>query len=117
MKIGSVKPDDHKDLALIFNNDKCFIPLSHPRLEQEKTFRTRKKIYEKDLTFVVSFNNNLYTSQVKSINNEINKCLDKLAVISGKLEDRVAGIITKGKKPTKESIKRQVATALSGQHI
>ena len=41
------------------------------------------------------------------------KCeLDNLAVISGKLEDRVAGIITKGKKPTKESIKRQVATGL-----
>jgi transposase len=115
--VGSVKPDDHKDLALISNNDKCFKPLSHPRLEQVKAFRTRKKIYEKDLTVVVSFNNNLYTSQVKSINNEINKCLDKLAVISGKLEDRVAGIITKGKKPTKESIKRQVATALSAQHM
>lgn len=115
--VGSVKPDDHKDLALISNNDKCFTSLSHPRLDQVKVFRTRKKIYGKSLTVVVTFNNNLYTAQVKSINNEINKCLGKLSVISTKLEDRIAGRITKGKKPTKESVKRQVASILSGQHM
>lgn len=115
--VGSVKPDDHKDLALISNNDKCFTSLSHPRLDQVKVFRTRKKIYGKRLTVVVTFNNKLYTAQVKSINNEINKCLGKLSVISTKLEDRIAGRITKGKKPTKESIKRQVASILSGQHM
>ena len=115
--VGSVKPDDHKDLALISNNDKCFTSLSHPRLDQVKVFRTRKKIYGKSLTVVVTFNNNLYTAQVKSINSEINKCLGKLSVISTKLEDRIAGRITKGKKPTKESVKRQVASILSGQHM
>jgi hypothetical protein len=115
--VGSVKPDDHKDLALISNNDKCFTSLSHPRLGQVKVFRTRKKIYGKSLTVVVTFNNNLYTAQVKSINNEINKCLGKLSVISTKLEDRIAGRITKGEKPTKESVKRQVASILSGQHM
>ena len=115
--VGSVKPDDHKDLALISNNDKCLTPLSHPKLDQVKAFRTRKKIYGKNLTVVVSFNNNLYTSQIKSINNEINKCLGKLSAISTKLEDRIAGRVTKGKKPTKESIKKQVASTLSGQHM
>ena len=115
--VGSVKPDDHKDLALISNNDKCLTPLSHPKLDQVKAFRTRKKIYGKNLTVVVSFNNNLYTSQIKSINNEINKCLGKLSVISTKLEDRIAGRITKGKKPTKDSIKKQIASTLSGQHM
>jgi len=93
--VGSVKPDAHKDLALISNNDKCFKPLSHSRLDQVKVFRTRKKIYGKSLTVVVTFNNNLYTAQVKSINNEVNKCLGKLSIISTKLEDRIAGRITK----------------------
>ena len=115
--VGSVKPDDHKDLALISNNDKCLTPLSHPKLDQVKAFRTRKKIYGKDLTVVVTFNNNLYTSQIKSINNQINKCLGKLSAISTKLEDRIAGRITKGKKPTKDSIKKQAASILSGQHM
>ena len=115
--VGSVKPKDHKDLALISNNDKRLALLSHPKLDQVKAFRTRKNIYGKDLTVVVTFNNNLYTSQIKSINNEINKCLGKLLAISTKLEDRIAGRITKGKKPTKESIKKQVSSMLSGQHM
>jgi transposase len=115
--VGSVKPTDHKDLALISNNDKCFTSFSHPRLEEVKAFRIRKKIYGKDMTVVVTFNNNLYTSQVKSINNEINKCLDKLSELSCKLADRIAGRITKGKKPTVESVKKQVAAILSGQHM
>ena len=115
--VGSVKPDDHKDLALVSNNDKRFVPLSDPRLEEVKAFRTKKEIYGKELTVVVTFNNNLYTSQVKSINNEINKCLDKLGELSGKLADRSAGLITKGKKPTVESVKGQVTSILSGQHM
>ncbi len=115
--VGSVKLDDHKDLALISNSDKCLTPLSHPKLDQVKAFRTQKIVYGKNLTVVVTFNNNLYSSQIKSINNEINKCLGKLSVISAKLEDRIAGRITKGKKPTQESIKKQVASTLSGQHM
>ena len=115
--VGSVKPDDHKDLALISNNDKCFELLSHPRLDQVKAFRTQKKIYGKNLTVVVTFNNNLYISQVKSINNEIDKSLGKLSGIANKLEDRIAKIVTKGKKPTEESINSQVAGVLCGQHM
>ncbi|WP_045212003.1 IS1634 family transposase [Desulfonatronovibrio magnus] len=115
--VGSVKPDDHKDLAQISNSDKCFKPLSHPRLDQVKAFRTSKNIYGKKLTVVVTFNNNLYSSQVQSINNEINKALGKLAVIAGKLDDRIAGRVTKGKKPTQASVKSQVSAALSGQHM
>lgn len=115
--VGSVKPDDHKDLALISNNDKRFEFLPHPRLDQVKAFRTQKKIYKKEMTVVVTFNNKLYTAQVKSINNEINKCLEKLSVVANKLEDRIAGRVTKGRKPTQESIKKQVASILSGQHM
>ena len=115
--VGSVKPDDHKDLALISNSDDCFVPLSHPKLDRVKAFRTIKKIYGKEMTVVVTFNHNLYTAQVKSINNEINKCLGKLLAITTKLEDRIAGRVTKGKKPTVRSIKNQVASALSGQHM
>lgn len=115
--VGSVKPDDHKDLSLISNNDSRFVGLSDYRLEEVKAFRTRKEIYGKDLTIVVTFNNNLYTAQIKSINNEIHKCFDKLFELSGKLADRSMGIITKGKKPTEASVKAQVTSILSGQHM
>ncbi len=104
--VGSVKPDDHKELAMISNDDESLKPLSHPRLDHVKAFRTQKNIYGKNLTVIVTFNNALYTSQLQSINNEINKCVEKLSLLSSKLEDRIAGIITKGKKPTKDSIKK-----------
>ena len=115
--VGSVKVDDHKDLSLISNQDKRFKACDNPKLEEVKAFRVTKKIYGKELTVVVTFNNNLYTSQIQSINNEINKCIDKLSVLVEKLADRKAGRIKKGKAPTVESLKKQVARILTGQYM
>lgn len=115
--VGSVKLTDHKDLAQISNSDKCFVPLISPRLEAVDAFRTRKKIYGRELTVVVTFSNTFYTSQIKSINNEMNKCLDKLSSLSHRLTDRSEGRITKGKNPTMQSVKSQISSILSGQHM
>jgi hypothetical protein len=86
-------------------------------LEDVKAFRTRKHLYGKELTVIVTFNNNLYTSQVLSINNELAKCFQKLDVLSEKLADRRAGRIKKGKHPTVNSVTKQVGSILSGQHM
>ena len=115
--VGSVKVDDHKDLSLISNQDKRFKACDNPKLEEVKAFRVTKNIYDKELTVVVTFNNNLYASQIQSINNEINKCIDKLSVLVEKLADRKAGRIKKGKAPTVESLKKQVAKILTGQYM
>lgn len=115
--VGSVKVDDHKDLSLISNQDKRFKACDNPKLEEVKAFRVTKNIYNKELTVVVTFNNNLYTSQIQSINNEINKCINKLLIIVEKLADRKTGRIKKGKAPTVESLKKQVAKILSGQYM
>jgi transposase len=113
--VGAVKPSDHKALALISDQDQRFLPCSTPRLEDVKAFRTRQTLYGKTLTLIVTFNNTLYTSQVQSINHEIAKCFRKLEVLAGKLADRRAGRITKGKKPTIASVTKHVTSILSGQ--
>ncbi len=115
--VGSVKPADHKDLALVANNDARFESLDDARLEDAKAFRVRKSIYGRELTVVVTFNNNLYGAQVQSINNETNKCLGRLAELAAKLDDRRAGRITRGKAPTPESVRKQAASILSGQYM
>lgn len=115
--VGSVKPHDHKDLALISSNDARFTLLTNPRLEQVKAFRCRKSIYGKEMTVVVTFNQNLYTAQVQSLNNELNKCLGKLNNLSAKLDDRRARRVTKGKAPTIASVKNQVSSILKGQYM
>lgn len=115
--VGSVKPSDHNDLSLMSNEDKQLKPLLDPRLDHVKAFRTQKNIYGRNLTVIVTFNNNLYSAQVQSINNEINKSMGKLSIIAYKLDERVAGKVTKGRKPTKKSVEKQVSKALSGQHM
>ena len=115
--VGSVKPSDHKELSTISNNDKCFRPCSDTKLEGVKAFRIKKHIYNKDLTVVVTFNNTLYSTQLMSINNVMNNCMDKLSSLSNKLEARRVGKVKKGKKPTVESITKQVKTICSPQHI
>ena len=89
--VGSVKLGEHKELATISNHDKRFKSLSDFGLEDVKAFRTKKIIYSKKLTAIVTFNDSLYTAQVKSINNEINKCLVKLSALSNKLQNRITG--------------------------
>jgi transposase len=115
--VGSVKLNDHKDLARISNQDACFAPLADPRLEQVKAFRRRKLMYGKERTVVVTFNNNLYTAQVQSVNNELNKCLGELSDLSKKLDDRRVGMRTKGKAPTIASVRNQMSTILKGQYM
>ncbi len=115
--VGSVKPCEHKELATIPNTDGRLKKLDEPRLEEVKAFRCQKKIYGKDLTVIVTFNNHLYTAQLMTLNVGVNKCLDKLATLSKKLEDRREGRITKGKPPTVQSVEKQVAAILSGQHM
>lgn len=115
--VTSVKCDDHKDLSKISNHDPRWQPLTDPRLEEVKAFRTRKTIYGMDMTVVVTFNNNLYKAQVQSLNNESNKCLGKLHALCAKLDDRRGGRVTKGKTPTVASVRSQVSRILSGQYM
>ena len=115
--VGSVKPADHKNLSLISNHDARLAPLADPRLEQVKAFRTKKVIYGKELTVVVTFNNKLYAAQVQSLNHELNKCLGRLSALGAKLDDRRAGRVTRGKSPMIASVQKQVAAILKGQYM
>jgi transposase len=115
--VGSVKLDDHKDLSEMPNTDSRLERLADPRLESVRAWRTQKKIYGRELTVVVTFNNRLYTDQVQSINNQINKCFCKLDELESRLNDRRSGLITRGAAPTLMSVKNQVSTILSGQHM
>jgi len=50
--VGSVKVDDHKELGPVLNNDKRFIKLSNPKLEDVKAFRVKKIIYGIEMTII-----------------------------------------------------------------
>ena len=52
--VGSVKLDEHKDLAEIPNDDGRFVPCGNARLEGTKAFRVRKTVYGQERTVVVA---------------------------------------------------------------
>mgnify|MGYP005848362493 CR=1 FL=1 len=115
--VGSVKLDEHKDLANVANDDPVFKACDDAELEGTKAFRVEKSVYGKKRTVVVTYNQNLFNSQWLTLQNDISKATEKLKQIQQKLEDRVNGLIKRGKSPTLGSIQKQCTTALRRQHL
>lgn len=115
--IGSLKLNEHQKLALISNKDSCLKSFNHSKLESIKAFRVKKKVYGKERTLILTYNNNLYNDQIRTINNDIEKCIIKLSDLSQRLNDRAKGIITRGKKPTIESVTKSVKEILKRQYM
>ena len=88
-----------------------------PRLEGTKSLRTRKEIYGRQRSVVVTFNQNLFDSQWLTLQNDLAKAFEKLSALRQKLEDRRAGIVRRGKPPTMTSVEKQCREHLSRQHL
>ena len=115
--VGSVKLDEHKDLAMILNDDDKFVPCTCPELEKVKAYRTKKVVYGKERTLVVTYNQNLFTAQYLTLQNDLSKALSKLAKLQNKLEDRRNGVINKGRAPSMASVQKQCNHVLSRQYL
>lgn len=115
--VGSVKLDEHKDLAQISNTDSRFVSCPQDLLEGTKSFRVKKEVYGKERTLVVTFNQNLFESQWLTLQNDIKTSIEKLSALRQKLEDRVNGNITSGRAPTTKSIENQCDKILHRQYL
>ena len=115
--VGSVKLTGHKELVEVPNDDPVFVSPSEDELKGTKSFRVKKKVYGRERTLVVTYNQNLFNAQWLTLQNDISKSVENLSVLQQKLEDRANGVITKGKTPTIESIRRQCANHLKRQHM
>ena len=115
--VGSVKLDQHKELAQVSNNDRRFVTCPPALTDGVKAFRVKKEVYGKKRILVVTFNQNLFDTQWLTLQHDIGKALEKLSSLRQKLEDRAKGIITRGRAPTKESVERQCKAILSRQHL
>jgi len=115
--VGSVKLGQHKQLARIPNNDRGFVPCRAAGLEGTKALRVTKKVYGRQRTLVVTYNQNLFNAQWLTLQNDIAKACGKLSLLQGKLKDRASGLITRGKAPTAKSIATQCHKILRRQHL
>jgi len=115
--VGSVKLDEHKDLAQVPNNDPIFKACEAVELEGTKAFRVKKEVYGQERILVVSYNQNLFNAQWLTLQNDISKAIEKLSFLRQKLKDRANGVITRGKVPTLESVKKQCKGMLGRQYL
>jgi len=114
---GSLKLNEHPRLAGLSNSDEKFTGFDHPRLAGIKAYRIKKQVYGGEKALIVTFNNNLYHDQVKTINNDIEKCQLQLSRLSRRLHDRAEGLTSKGKKPTRSSVEKNVQGILKRQSM
>jgi transposase len=115
--VGSVKLDEHKDLAQISNNDPRFVSFGPEELQGAKAFRVKKIVYGQERTLVVTYNQNLFNTQWLTLQNDIEKAMDRLSGLHQKLEDRLNGSVTRGKAPTRQSLESQCRDILSRQYL
>ena len=120
--VGSVKLEEHKELALISNSDDRFVTCNkgdglEEKLEGTKSFRVKKIIYGKERILVVSYNQNLFNSQFLTLQNDMEKAIEKLSLKRLWLRDRANGLIKGGKVPTIESMEKQCQEILCRQYL
>jgi transposase len=114
--VGSVKLGEHKELAEIPSRDGRFEQTpDHP--DGTKSFRVRKRVYGKERTLVVTYNQNLFHQQWLTLQNDIAKAVGELGELARRLEDRRSGLIRGGRVPTVASLQRQCKPILRRQYL
>jgi len=115
--IGSVKLDEHRDLAQISNSDDRFRVCQSPELAGIKAFEKNKNIYGKNRRVVITYNQELFENQWKTLHNDLDKALTALSELKQRLDDRADGLIKGGRAPTKNSVANQCERIRTRQYL
>jgi transposase len=115
--VGSVKLDEHPDLAKVSNQEARWQPATEPGLEGTKSWRIEQMVYGKERTLVMTYNQNLYDSQWATVQNDLAQALSQLASVQRNLQDRAAGLIKGGTRPAVDSVERKCEQILHRQHL
>lgn len=113
--VSSLVPTHHPDLLQVPRNK--YVPLDKDRYPGVCVYRTTKKVYGRNRTVLVVYNEKLFLGQMQGINKSIIKCASKLNELKTRLDKRAAGLIKGGKKPTPTSVQKQVKEILSVRYV
>ena len=112
--VGSLVPSHHDDLLDVPLGK--YDPVEGERFEGVIAYRTQKVVFGQQRTIVVTFNDELFDGQVSGLGWQLKKKRKELRKLKNRLDRRASGKVTKGKKPTVSSVKRQVERILSWQY-
>jgi transposase len=114
--VGSLVPTHHRDL--LKTRRKRFKRLDPDLFPDEVlAFRTRKEVFGRKFTVLVTYNENLFEAQTKTIEREVAKRQGKLREYQLALQKWHRGTVRGGKQPSVASAEKKVAGILRGQHM
>jgi transposase len=94
-----------------------YIPLASPALEGESACRRAMEVFGRKVTAVITYNPELEAGQMQGLLINRAKTDAKLLELQQRLAHRAAGEITKGKKPTAESVVVAVEKILNVEYM
>lgn len=113
--VGSLVPSQHEDLLQIPLSR--FSSLADPRLEGVGAYRTRKVVFGRERTILITHNEELLAGQLRGLGQHLAKARRELHALKIRLARRAAGLVRGGRTPTRASVERQVARILSAQFL
>jgi transposase len=94
-----------------------FRSMKPEELRSVKAYRQRRIVFAAERTVVVTYNENLLAGQLQGIGRHLAKTRKELHALQGKLKRRAAGKTRGGRKPTVQSVQRQVNKMLRREYM
>ena len=114
--VGSLVPTHHRDLLKIPR--KRFQRLDPNAFPDEvSAYRTTKEVFGRNFTVLITYNENLFDAQTKTIECEVAKRQSKLRDYQIALQKWHCGSVRGGKRPSVASAKKKAADIVRGQHM
>jgi transposase len=113
--IGSLVPSQHPELLAV--SRERFGSLDADGLPGVSTHRTKKEVFGKTRTIVVSYNERLFVAQSRTLLREVAKKQRQLAELQAGLQRRQSGEVKKGKSPTLQGTRKKVQDVLDAKDM
>ena len=113
--VGGLKKNQCKDLYEV--GSCCYEPASRKELSGLTYYRTQMEVYGKLHTIIVTDNPALEKGQLQGIEKRISNCLKQIRELEERLEKRRTGELKGGKRPTIESICKNMEKILKAEYM
>lgn len=113
--VGSLVPTQHLDLLEVSREQ--FRSLAQDGLPGVSAYRTIKKVFGHERTVVVTYNENLFVAQAKTLLREIGKRQQRLRELVSRLERWRRGETRGGRAPTLAATQKKVNDWLKARHM
>ncbi len=91
--------------------------LEAPGLESVQVYRTRRVVFGEERTVLLTYNERLLAGQLQGLGRNIDKSRKELNELQHRLRRWAKGSITKGRRPTIESVRKKIDSILAREHM